>query len=67
MVFEAPNLNFSFAKKYDKMKEVFDGISSPYIKLHHHIPCKGVDHLVKELEKVEKLGGEGLMLRNPDS
>lgn len=53
MVFEAPSCNLPFAKKYDKMKKVFDNIDSPYIKLHKHIPCKNDDHLDKELEKVE--------------
>lgn len=29
--------------------------------------CKGRDHLKKVLEQVEKVGGEGLMLRQPGS
>lgn len=29
--------------------------------------CKGVDHLKATLAEVEKLGGEGLMLREPKS
>jgi ATP-dependent DNA ligase len=29
--------------------------------------CKGEEHLHEELEKIEKKGGEGLMLRDPKS
>ena len=32
-----------------------------------HIECKGMDHLLEELAKVEEKGGEGLMIREPDS
>jgi DNA ligase-1 len=29
--------------------------------------CQGTDHLVQTLAEVEKVGGEGLMLRKPKS
>src|SRR5207248_1849242 len=32
-----------------------------------HVVCAGTDHLVAELDRVTKLGGEGLMLRKPGS
>jgi DNA ligase-1 len=32
-----------------------------------HVLCKGVAHVRKELQRVEKAGGEGLMLRQPGS
>ena len=32
-----------------------------------HFRCKGKTHLEEELEKVEDLGGEGLMIREPRS
>src|SRR5205807_7434506 len=35
--------------------------------LHAHARCKGIEHLQAELAKVEALGGEGLMLRQPNS
>ncbi len=31
--------------------------------VHPHTICEGVDHLLEELAKIEKEGGEGLMLR----
>ena len=34
--------------------------------LEHEV-CKGKNHLQEELERVEALGGEGLMIRDPKS
>lgn len=38
-----------------------------FIVPHPHIRCNGVDHLRQELARIEALGGEGLMLRQPGS
>jgi DNA ligase-1 len=35
--------------------------------MHAHVQCSGVEHLRAELARVESLGGEGLMLRQPGS
>lgn len=37
------------------------------LKLVEHIECGGRDDLKKKLSEIEELGGEGLMLRDPDS
>jgi DNA ligase-1 len=39
----------------------------PYARVHEHVPCSGIDHLRRELARVEALGGEGLLLRRPQS
>jgi DNA ligase-1 len=39
----------------------------PHASAHPHEVCKGLDHLRSELARVEALGGEGLMLRQPGS
>ena len=39
----------------------------PYLAAHEHAICQGLDHLRAELARVEALGGEGLMLRQPGS
>jgi DNA ligase-1 len=39
----------------------------PYAQPHPHTLCTGIDHLKAELARVEALGGEGLMLRQPRS
>ena len=67
LVFDAPALNLPFSKRLEKLEEFFSKIDSPYIKLHKHVICKGPEHLLEEHERVEKLGGEGMMLREPQS
>ena len=67
VVFDAPNIYLPFKRRLQKLEEVFDRIDSPYITLHKQEICKGRDHLEQELERIEKLGGEGLMLRDPES
>ena len=39
----------------------------PYLTAHEHAICTGLDHLRAELARIEALGGEGLMLRQPES
>jgi len=67
LVFDAPGLNLPFNKRFEKLEEFFSRIDSPYIKLHKHAICTGPEQLMKEHERVEKLGGEGMMLRDPNS
>lgn len=43
------------------------GCRSPLHKSVEQIRCTGRDHLYQELARIEKLGGEGLMLRKPKS
>jgi DNA ligase-1 len=37
------------------------------MRAHEHVECGGLSHLTTELARVESLGGEGLMLRQPGS
>ena len=39
----------------------------PHARWHPHERCTGVDHIRSELARVEALGGEGLMMRQPGS
>ncbi len=39
----------------------------PYLAALEHALCTGMDHLRAELARVEALGGEGLMVRRPES
>ena len=43
------------------------GDDAPFAAAVEHIRCDGVEHLRAELARVEGLGGEGLMLRQPGS
>jgi DNA ligase-1 len=67
VVFDAPAATGPFE---DRMKFLQDGIRGwkvTFAALHEHALCKGIDHLREELKRVEQLGGEGLMLRQPRS
>lgn len=66
LVFDAPNLTTrSFEVRHDYLVVVEE--SAPYAQRVEQVPCKGLDHLRQELARVEGLGGEGLMLREPGS
>ena len=67
LVFDAPGLKKPFRERVELMEEVIGSIDSPYLKCHSHRICTGFDDLFKELDEVNKVKGEGLMLRNPES
>ncbi len=67
VVFDAPDAKGPFE---DRMKFLGDAVPSwktKYATVHDHAVCGGLDHLLTELNRVNALGGEGLMLRKPGS
>jgi DNA ligase-1 len=67
LIFDAPAAGGAFE---ERMKFLTDGMrawKATFAAVHEHALCKGVDHLRQELQRVEQLGGEGLMLRQPGS
>jgi len=67
VVFDAPNARGSFEDRAAHAQKVLARAQAPHARWHEHVPCTGVDHLREELGRVEALGGEGLMLREPGS
>jgi DNA ligase-1 len=49
------------------LKDAFAVTKARHLQLHAHQACRGLEHLREELARVETLGGEGLMLRQPGS
>jgi DNA ligase-1 len=47
--------------------ELMARIRPEFAQAHPHLVCTGSEHLRTELARVEALGGEGLMLRQPAS
>ncbi len=45
----------------------FKFYSAKTVLVHEHTKCSGKDELTRELKRVEALGGEGLMIRQPAS
>ncbi|MBN1909392.1 MAG: DNA ligase [Pirellulales bacterium] len=67
VVFDAPKAEGSFENRLEFLAECLDPKTHLYAQRHEQVRCKGLPHLREELARVEALGGEGLMLRQPGS
>src|SRR5262249_42115884 len=67
VVFDAPNAKGGFEERLAHAQKVLQRAAAPHARWHPHMKCDGIDDLKEELERVEALGGEGLMLRQPGS
>jgi DNA ligase 1 len=67
MIFDAPQQGGVFEERVDYIKSMLAQSKAPYAKAHEHVRCEGIPHLRAELARVEALGGEGLMMRQPKS
>src|SRR5687767_1175626 len=69
LVFDAPGVGDAFERRVAFINETLASRKKPlkFAKPHEHELCKDLDCLRAELARVEALGGEGLMLRQPQS
>lgn len=67
VVFDAPNAKGGFEDRLAHVEKVLKRAEAKYARVLEHVVCEGLEHLREELERVEGLGGEGLMLRQPKS
>ena len=67
VVFDAPGAKGAFEDRVTHAQRILDKAAAPHARWHEHVRCAGKPHLREELERVEALGGEGLMLRQPGS
>lgn len=67
VVFDAPAQTSPFEERIAFLKETISREGAPHLRLLAQQPCRDVEHLRQELARVEALGGEGLMLREPGS
>jgi DNA ligase-1 len=67
VVFDAPGSGGAFETRMEYLTETLRAQPSEFVRVHEHALCTGVDHLREELRRIEALGGEGLMLRQPQS
>lgn len=63
VVFDAPTVAGGFE---DRLAAVWE-IKSDFLVVHPHETCRDQTHLEEELQRIESLGGEGLMLRKKQS
>ena len=67
VVFDAPSHGGTFEERLEHVKQHLEREAPPHARWHVHERCNGVPHLREELARVEALGGEGLMMRQPGS
>jgi DNA ligase-1 len=67
LVFDLPAASGPFEERLEQLRVRLAPGRSPFAEIHQHARCRGLDHLRQELARIEALGGEGLMLRQPGS
>jgi DNA ligase-1 len=67
LIFDAPQSSEPFEKRLQTIQRMVEKNRPAYALAHEHQLCTDVDHLRRELARIEGLGGEGLMLRQPGS
>ena len=67
VAFDAPDVDGAFEDRLAAIRAHVERHRPPYLAAHEHVICTGLDHLRAELARIEALGGEGLMLRQPES
>lgn len=67
LVFDAPASGGPFEERLAFLERALAGADLKFAQPHEHVACKDLEFLRAELARVESLGGEGLMLRQPGS
>jgi DNA ligase-1 len=67
LAFDAPAAPGGFEDRTGFLTDALAARKPPYARAHAHAVCRDLDCLRAELARVESLGGEGLMLRQPGS
>ena len=64
-IFEVPHQKGGVMERLEVLKKWLKKHPNKFIKIIPQHICKGGEHLKSELKRVEKMGGEGLVVRNP--
>lgn len=67
VIFDAPAVNAGFESRLEHLDDHFGARAHTHAKVLAHRTCEGVADLQAELQRIEDLGGEGVMLRKPGS
>jgi DNA ligase 1 len=67
VIFDAPGCTGVFENRLAFVERRLAEHQPAFAQPLHHYRCRGVSHLQEELDRIESLGGEGLMLRQPGS
>ena len=67
VLFDAPGISGPFEERQEALTDIIRQQRPQYAEVLDQIRCASIDALKAELARVESLGGEGLMLRQPGS
>ncbi len=67
LIFDVPTLVRPFEQRIEAVMEIVESHQPPFAQVLGQSACRNRKHLDEELERIESLGGEGLMLRLPGS
>ncbi len=67
LVFDAPAAAGGFEERLTYIQDTLAIPAARFARQHHHERCQNAAALRAELSRIEALGGEGLMLRQPGS
>lgn len=66
-VFDVPNVQGDLFARLHKLEAYLKSHPTPYIKIIKQIPIQNKDHLNSFFKEIQKLKGEGVVIRNPKS
>jgi len=67
LVFDAPAASGGFEERLACLQDALARGAAKFAREHEHVRCGNLEALRSELGRIESLGGEGLMLRQPGS
>ena len=67
LIFDAPDHGGVFEERVAFLETHFAAATQAHIEVVSHEVCDSTEHLRRELARIEELGGEGLMMRRPQS
>jgi DNA ligase-1 len=67
VVFDAPTIDDVFERRIEAVRDLLAARPAGFARLLEQQRCRDLEHLRAELDRVDSLGGEGLMLREPGS
>lgn len=67
VVFDLPAVTAPFEERLAALADCLSTRRLEFATALEHQPCQGLEHLREELQRIEAIGGEGLMLRQPGS
>lgn len=66
-VFDVPNAEGDLFARLNTLRDYLTKHPSPYIQIIEQIPIHNRDHLSAFFTEIQQLGGEGVVVRNPNS